>query len=125
MMYILFATMEDLKQKKLNFFTSLPSVMTMTLGKARNLRHSASQLCRVPWARHSAKKIKKTALPSAYLQHSAKKIQKKGNKLCRVPDSGTRQSIFLKNEKHISLSSALTMALGKAGKLSVPDSQLC
>ena len=37
MMYILFATMEDLKQKKLNFFTSLPSVMTMTLGKAGNL----------------------------------------------------------------------------------------
>ena len=28
-----------LKTKKLNFFTSLPSVMTMTLGKARNLGH--------------------------------------------------------------------------------------
>jgi len=50
---------------------------------------------------------KKTALPSVYLQHSAKKIQKKENKLCRVPDAGTRQSIFLKNnKKHISLPSA-------------------
>ena len=88
--------------------------MTMTLGKAGNLRHSAFQLCRVPWARHSARKIKKKllfrvptyntrqrkskkkrkqALPSARCGHSAKhlKINKKNTFLCRVPTRGTRQ----------------------------------
>jgi len=65
-------------------FPALPSAMLKALGKENS---------------------KKTTLPSAYLQHSAKKIQKKENKLCRVPDAGTRQSIFL-NKKHISLPSA-------------------
>ena len=94
-------------KKNLNFFTSLPSVMTMTLGKARNLGHSASQLCQVPWARHSAKKIKKNcfaeclptalgkenpkkrkqALPSARSRHSAKNffLKIKTTFLCREP----------------------------------------
>ena len=118
-------------KKKLNFFTSLPSVMTMTLGKAGNLGHEASQLCRVPWARHSAKKIKKKrfaeclptalgkenpknrkqALPSARCRHSTKHLKKiKNTFLCRVPTRGTRQ-----RGRHggFSLPSAV-VALGKS-----------
>ena len=70
--------------------------MTMTLSKAGNLGHSASQLCQVPWARHSVKKIQKNcfaeclptalgkenpknrkqALPSARCRHSTKHLKK-------------------------------------------------
>ena len=82
----------------------------------------------MPWSRHSAKKIKKTALSSAYLQHSAKKIQKKENKLCRVPDAGTRQSIFLKKIKNTFLCRVSTHGTRQRGRhhdLAVTAAFLC
>ena len=104
-----------LKTKKIEFFTSLPSVMVMTLGKAGNLGHWAFQLCRVPWSRHSAKKIQKKncfaeCLPTALGKENPKKKKKtsfaecqmqalgkaffkkiKNTFLCRVATRGTRQ----------------------------------
>ena len=81
--------------------------MTMTLGKAGNLRHSASQLCRVPWARHSAKKIKKNyfaeCLPTTLGKENLKK-KKTSFAECHMQALG--KAFLKKNKKHISLPSA-------------------
>jgi hypothetical protein len=62
------------KTKKINFKPPLPSALTIALGKARNWETQVSQLCRLQWQMHSAKRIylKKQVLPSAGLRHSAK-----------------------------------------------------
>ena len=88
---------------------SLPSATYRALGKAFAECHVSTRqkkirrqlwrpLCRVPPQRHSAKNFFfENSLPSAILLHSAKKF-----------------FLFLKK---ISLSSAMALALGKAGKL--------
>ena len=73
MMYILFATMKPKKIEFFHFFAECHDHDTRQSWESGTLSFPA--------------------LLSAYLQHSAKKIQKKENKLCRVPDAGTRQSI--------------------------------
>ena len=55
------------KQKTKKIVVALPSAMTIALDKARKIAATISQICRVQWPLHSAKKIKKikNALPSA------------------------------------------------------------
>ena len=64
--YALLFTWKSKKQKKI--VVALPSAMTIALGKARKIAATISQICRVQWPLHSAKKIKKiiiNASPSA------------------------------------------------------------
>ena len=49
--------MEKQKTKNKNFDVALPSAMTIALGKAGKIEATISQICRVQWPLHSAKKI--------------------------------------------------------------------
>ena len=74
--------------------------------------------------RHSAKKyvfyfFLKNTLPSACIWHSAKLV------FFFVFGFSLPSAVGRHSAKQFSLSSVLSMALGKARKLSVPDSQLC
>ena len=51
--------MEKQKTKTKKFVVALPSAMTIALGKAGKIAATISQICRVQWPLHSAKKIKK------------------------------------------------------------------
>ena len=50
-------TWKSKKQKKI--VVALPSAMTIALGKAGKIAATISQICRVQWPLHSAKKILK------------------------------------------------------------------
>ena len=64
--YALLFTWKAKNKKK--FAVALPSAMTIALAKAGKVAATISQICRVQWPLHSAKKILKkikNALPSA------------------------------------------------------------
>ena len=101
------------KQKTKKNVVALPSAMTIALGKAGKIAATISQICRVQWPLHSAKKILKkikNALPSALAVALGKEnFLKNKNRLCRVPRRyGTRQRILKKKENSLP-----SVALGK------------
>ena len=77
-------------------------ILSVTMECKKNC--NSRGLCRVPWARHSAKFFqKKNSLPSASPRHSAKYFFKKNPEiLCRVPKQGhSTKKLFKKNKKKL------------------------
>ena len=74
-------------------------------------------LCRVPWARHSAKIFEtkyKISLPSASPRHSAKYFFKKNSEiLCRVPKQEHSAKKLFKKKNKKTFAECRAWALGK------------